>query len=66
MERINALIMAWRSWDERPGNENTAAAMTNACRDYPEGNTVDFRRHLSAMRRAGLSYRKAIESWSSR
>lgn len=58
-----AVLLAWASWDEQPGNDARANAYADACVAYCGDAHNDYRRNSSASRRAGIDRPTALERW---
>jgi ornithine carbamoyltransferase len=57
------LIARWKAWDERPGNQATAHALSDAAVAYAGDQSNNLYRHVAAARRAGMSIAAAIYTW---
>jgi hypothetical protein len=57
------LVVIWQAWDHKPGAENRARDMEDACAAYAPGQVLWFRRELAACRRQGMSRTQALRFW---
>jgi hypothetical protein len=57
------MLRTWADWDEAPANIHRVHAFSDACQTFAGAAANDLRKSLAAGRRAGMTYKEALDAW---